>query len=167
MTITFRDLEKRLAGIERRVQPTGPCNCRLVTRFHDADCLAAILDKIPWQCGVHGFRELGFFLQTPPQYPITDEDNQFCRCPPHPWRSYRLSSQPPTKERSKAAMQAWQDMPPAPPGNFEEHRARTDVLLEPYWKQKGEWVRKTGRKLPSLEERRKLQAKRYRNRDGK
>jgi len=164
---TFRDLEKRLSRIEQRVHPTVPCNCRMVTHFHNADCLAAILDKTPRQCPVHGFREMGFFWQTSDPYPINDGDNQFCPCPQHPWRSFQLSPEPATKQRSSTAMQAWQDMPRAAPRNFEENRGRTNALSEGYWKQKDEWVRTTGRQVPSLEELRKLQAKSYHQRGQK
>lgn len=152
MRNSFRDLEKRISRIERRVQPPTPCNCRTVARYHDANCLAAILEKTPRECPVHGFREMGFFFWVPPSDPLFHEDNEVCPCPPHPWRSFQLSGGPYTKEARDAAMDAWQDMPREPSHNVEENRARTDAVFQAYLEQKEQWLRKTGRRLPSLEE---------------
>ncbi len=61
-------LEKRLSRLERivaaRTKTSSICNCRVETRFHNADCLDAILKGIPRVCSVHGGRELGFFFWT-------------------------------------------------------------------------------------------------------
>ena len=122
MRTSFRDLEKRLSRIERRLDPPAPCNCRLITRVHDANCLAAILEKTERKCPVHGFREMGSLFMWSPQYPLVDEDNQFCPCPPHPWRSLQLRGESVTKEERDAAMQAWHDMPRPPEGNSRRTR---------------------------------------------
>ena len=66
-------------------------------------------------------------------------------------------------------MQAWQDSPPAPESDFEfqENSDRTKSLFKSYFEERDQWLRKTGRQLPSFEELRKLHAKRYRKREKK
>jgi len=164
MRTSFHDLERRISRLERQIQPPTPCNCRLVTHFHNAHCLAAILEKTERKCPVHGFREMGFLFQRSCPYPVVDEDNQFCRCPPHPWRSLQLRRDSVTKEDCAAAMQAWHDNPPGPESNFEfqENSDRTKSLFKSYFEERHQWPRETGRQLPSLEERRILHAKQYR-----
>ena len=167
MRTSFRDLDKRLSRIERRLDPSASCNCRMITHFHNADCLAAILKNTDRKCPVHGFREMGGLFYRPPQYPLVLEDNQFCPCSPHPWRSLQLRRDSATKEDCADAMQAWQNMPPAPKSNFQENSDRTKALFKAYDEERGQWIRKTGRRLPSLEELRKVTAKRYRERSGR
>jgi hypothetical protein len=162
MRTSFQNLDKRLFRLERLLDPPSPCNCRLITCFHNADCLAAILEKTERKCPVHGFRGMGALFQRPPQYPLVDEDNQFCPCPPHPWRSLQLRRNSATTEDSAVAMQAWHDMPPAPESNFQENSDRTRALWRAYDEERHQWIRKTGRQLPSFEELKKMQAKRYR-----
>ena len=79
MRTSFRELENRLSRLERRLDPPAPCNCRLITRFHDANCLAAILEKTERKCPVHGFREMGSLFMWSPQYPLVDEDKNSAR----------------------------------------------------------------------------------------
>ena len=157
-------LDKRLSRIERRLDPSAPCNCRMITHFHDADCLAAILKNTDRKCPVHGFREMGGLFYRPPQYPLVHEDNQFCPCSPHPWRSLQLRRDSATKEDCADAMQAWHDMPPAPERDFHANSDRIKALWHAYDEERDQWIRKTGRRLPSLEELRKMTVKRYRER---
>lgn len=152
MRTSFRNLEKRLSRIERQVQPAAPCNCRMVTHFHNSDCLAAILDKTPRQCPVHGFREMGFFWWKPPSNPIVDEDNEICPCPPHPWRSFVLGPKPHTREGHEAARQAWENMPRETRYNLQQDNDRTNALVAAYHEAREQWILKTGRRLPSKRE---------------
>jgi hypothetical protein len=96
----WNGLEKRISRLEKRVaertEKNKVCNCRVETRFHNADCLDAVLKGMSRVCSVHGFRKLGFFFWTSKQYLLQSEDNQFCPCPPHPWRSFLLSEGPHT-----------------------------------------------------------------------
>jgi len=102
--------EKRLAQLEKRVaakaEETKVCNCRSITHFYNVACLDAILKGIPRICPVHGFRDLGTLFSKPKPYPLRKEDNPFCPCPPHPWRSFQLSGGPNIWERRHAAEKA-------------------------------------------------------------
>src|SRR5438270_8911066 len=99
MRTSFHDLERRISRIERQIQPPAPCNCRLVTHFHNAHCLAAILEKTERKCPVHGFREMGFLFQRSCPYPVVDEDNQFCPCPPPSLEIFAAASRLGNKRR--------------------------------------------------------------------
>jgi hypothetical protein len=102
-------LEKRLSRVEQqlaeRTEEPVVCNCRSATSFHSGKCLNAILQRVSRVCPVHGFRELGFFMFSSKQYALNSEDNQFCPCPPHPWRSFVLNGLH-TWEGNQAAREA-------------------------------------------------------------
>jgi hypothetical protein len=164
-------LEKRLARLEKRmaerIQEAKICNCRAVTtRFHNAECLAALLKGMPLVCPVHGLRHLGRFMWTPKWALLRTreggDDNQFCPCPPHPWRSFVLSSRqgaPHTWEESYAAREASVNLPPDPildpqEGNrrVQENARRIDAMWEEYCAACQLWVEKSGRRLPTRQE---------------
>lgn len=104
----------------------------MVTHFHNAACLEALLKNVPRLCPVHGFRDLGTLWWKPAQYGLVEEDNQFCPCPPHPWRSFVLSKGPPTWEDHHAARKAWEELPPDPTFDFQEEKRRTDEVINGY-----------------------------------
>jgi hypothetical protein len=156
-------LEKRLARLEKRVaeriQEAKVCNCRLNTRYHNAECLAALLKGIPRVCPVHGFREIGKFLFTPKWSHLRREDDPYCPCPPHPWRSFVLSESPHTWEESYAAQAARNKVEPDPildpqEGNrrVQETTRRIDAMWEEYCEACQLWVEKSGRRLPTRQE---------------
>ncbi len=91
---------------------------------------------------------------------IKAEDNQFCPCPPHPWRSYLLSGDR-SWEAHDAAKSAEYE-PPPPKFSFQEERRRFDALVDEYHEARQKWLDTSGRELPSLEELRKLEWKRGR-----
>ena len=159
MRNSFRDLETRLSKLEQQMAAPTPCNCRGETRFHNSRCLEIVLEKTVRECPVHGFREMGFFFWTASQYPILDEDNQFCPCAPHAWRSFLLGPKPLTWEGNRAANQAWEDMPKE---NYDitTEGIRTDALIEAYHVARNQWIDKTHRRLPSNAELRKQAWKR-------
>ena len=156
-------LEKRLARVEqlvaKRMETPRICNCKVATKFHNATCLNAILERAPRVCPLHDFRELGFFMSTPQQYPLISEDNEVCPCPPHPWRSFVLNEDR-TWEGRDAAMEAWHNLPAPEPSDFEENKRQTDAVLATYYASRQQWLDTTGRQLPSGEEIRKLALKR-------
>jgi hypothetical protein len=142
-------LENRLSRLEKRVadrteKPTV-CNCRVETRFHNADCLDAILKGIRRVCSVHGFRDLGFFFWTSEQYPLLSEDNQPCPCPPHPWRSFVLSEGPHTWEGHHAVAEA--AVQPDPTFNLQKDNRRSTEILADYYAARQQWVGKSRRQL--------------------
>ncbi len=155
--------EKRLSKLEKqaaeRKQETKTCNCRVTTPYHSAACLDAVLKGIPRICPVHGFRELGFFLWRPKQYPLASDDDQFCPCPPHPWRSWLLSRGPRVWEEHHAAKQAWSKVELDPMFNLQEDNRRTDAILAEYSADRQRWLDGSGRELPGREELVKLQTK--------
>jgi hypothetical protein len=158
-------LEKRISRLERiaakKSEKPRICNCRVETRHHGADCLDAILKGMSRVCPRHDFRELGFFFWTPRWRTLISEDNQFCPCPPHPWRSFLLHG-PHTWEGNYAAREACNKLPPADHSNLQEDRRRGEALMAQYAEAGQQWVEKTGRQLPSREEIVKLQWKRAR-----
>jgi hypothetical protein len=160
-------IEKRVLRLERLVskgtRKPQVCNCRIETRYHDANCLAAILNGTRI-CPVHGFRELGFFFWTAKQYPLQSEDNQVCPCSPHPWRSFLLSRGPHTWEGHHAAQDAWNNLPDAHQSSIQEESLQTDATLVKYGRARQEWIERTGRELPDPEELKRLQWERVRNR---
>src|ERR1035438_7340576 len=118
-------LERRLSRLEKlmeqRKQKTRICNCRVETRFHGADCLAAILKSTPRVCAVHGFRDLGFFFWQSRQYRLGSGDDQFCPSPPHPWRSWVLGRGPhPTQSDKENSAES-----KTHPFNFEDDKRRS------------------------------------------
>jgi len=170
----WNGLEKRLSRIEVRLKESkeGPrfCNCSVHTRFHNPDCLVAVLKGIPWTCPIHGFRNLGRFFRTPTWSILSTRDgirnvgidNQFCPCPPHPWRSHVLSG-PHTHEEGDAAREAWDKLPRDPildpqeaKRRLQERNRRIDAIFEEYVAACREWFEKSGRDLTNRPELAKL-----------
>jgi hypothetical protein len=160
--------EKRLARLEKRLaegtQKAKVCNCRAVmTRFHNAECLAALLKRMPLVCPIHGLRHLGRFMFTPRWALLRTreggDDNQFCPCPPHPWRSFGLSARKGvhhTWEENYAAQAAWLNLPPDPivdrqEGNrrVQENNRRIAAILEEYYAACEQGIEKSGYQTPS------------------
>ena len=104
-------LEKRVSRLEKlvaeRTKVRPVCNCRVETTFHTSACMEALIKNIPAVCPVHGVRDLGAFNWMSQQYPLKKEDNQFCPCPPHPWRAWVLLPGPKTFEQRDAFLQDW------------------------------------------------------------
>jgi hypothetical protein len=140
-------LEKRLA--ERTTKPST-CNCRVETLFHGGCCLDAILKGMSRVCPLHGFRELGVFCWTSKQFTLLSEDNEFCPCPPDPWRSFVLSGNH-TWEAQSAARETIRNSPPAENSNFKEDDLRVDEVFARYSEARHRWVDSGGR-LPDREE---------------
>jgi hypothetical protein len=153
------ELEKRISRLEKREAKSREepkvCNCRVQTRFHNAECLVAVLKGIPWVCPIHGFRNLGRLLWTPEwgclSYRNGGNDNQFCPCRPHPWRSFVLSDVH-TWEKSYAAKEAWHKLEREPMFSFEEEGRRITSVWEKYWEACEQWFEQSGRRLPSPRE---------------
>lgn len=149
------ELEKRLSRLETRVakrkEDTKVCSCRISTRFHNAACLDVLLKRIPRVCPIHGFRELGTLWFTPSWCLLRREDNQYCPCPPHPWRSFVLNG-PRTWEAQDAAREAWEKFQPGDELSFEEENRRLDVVMKQYWAGRQQWYVKTGRQPPTRRE---------------
>ena len=160
MRTSLRALDKRLSRIERLLDPPSPCNCKAETRYHNAHCLATILWKSERECPIHGFREMGFFFWTPAKFPLVREDDQFCPCAPHPWRSFVLGPKPLTWEGHHAAKRLSEQMPEQP--NFlEDERELTDLIVGAYVVEQEEWMNRTGRRPPSKKQIIKESWKRY------
>jgi hypothetical protein len=142
--------EKRLSRLEERAaersKQLAVCNCRVETRCHNAACLGAILKGISRVCPLHGFRVLGFFFWTSKQYLLLPQDNQFCPCPPHPWRSF-LSEGPHTWEGHDAAREAYRQLPPTPMLNYKDDKRQADLILEEYSEGRQQAVER-GARLP-------------------
>ncbi len=155
-------IENRIARLEKQAakkrQAAKVCNCRIRTRFHNAECLEALLEAMPLFCPLHGLRNFGRFWWTPEQFALTYRDqgpilpnggdNELCPCPPHPWRSHVLKCIPgigprrssPGWEEHDAARQAWLDLPPEPRFDpehgrrrLEEDNGRAEAVMEKYW----------------------------------
>lgn len=140
-------LEKRMAEITDKLTI---CNCRFFkTRFHNADCLDAIMKGINLVCPRHGFRCLGRFWFTAEWYPLfsaprghrfRDEVDQLCPCPPHPWRSY-IRNRPGTWEARELAWEAWQNLPPTDGTNLQEENKRIHLICSAYYESARQWLR--------------------------
>jgi hypothetical protein len=159
-----------LNGLERRVSRLEQdaariCNCRKVTRYHNADCLKALLNRIPRVCPPHQFRDLGFLLPMPVWFPLISEDNQFCPCRPDPLRSFKLSKGPHTREDERVARHASLKIPPPDEASSLDDRLRANVLQAKYWQAREQWIEKTGRQLPSRNELAKVYLERMRKAD--
>lgn len=167
---------KRLSRLEqlaaKRTKEKKVCNCRVETSFHSADCLEAILKGASRVCPRHGFREFGFFMFAACWSTLVREDNQFCPCPPHPWRSFLLSGNH-TWEGNRAAQEAERKLHEDDDGGFnskedclqsearfQEDSRRVDAIFAKYREARRQWVKETGRQLPSKEELVKLEWKR-------
>jgi hypothetical protein len=159
-------LERRICRLEKRVEEKfktpGRCNCRVVTRFHNAFCLDTILKQACRVCPVHDFREFGFFFWSPSQYPVGGEDTRFCPCPPHPWRTFLTGPHPLSWEQHKAALEAWSNHPPRNNFDLNEDNCQTSALLAEYGEAREQWLATNGRQLPSKEELVELEWKRAR-----
>jgi hypothetical protein len=104
-------LEHQINRIERAlrkikdVRAAIACTCRglgrkiITTRYHSAP---EELKKILWvPCPVHGLRDPGVLMWTAKRFPLNREDWEFCSCPPHPGREFRMGIRPePTKEET-------------------------------------------------------------------
>lgn len=155
-------LERRLSRLEHVVaEMTKPriCNCRGETQYHNADCLDGLLKRMPRVCPHHSFRDLGFLMFVPRWFPLISEDNQFCPCPPDPWRSFILSEGPHTAEAKMVAVQASLKIPDQ---SGPDDRLRAEVLKAKYWKAREQWIERTGRQLPSRDELAELPLQRMR-----
>ncbi len=157
-------LEKRLSRIEQRLlkrtEEARVCICRLETRFHSGNCLEAILKGMSRVCPLHGFRDLGFFFCAARPYRLGSEEDQFCPCPPHPWRSFVLSKSH-TWEEHNVAREACNKFPADEHFNFKEDHRRIEEAVAEYASERQKWV-KSGMRLPSKHELVKLQWKRAR-----
>ncbi len=132
----------RLETLATETKEARTCICRGdKTTCHDAKCLAAVLRGIPLVCPVHGWRNLGRIWVIAPwvvlRYRVGGDDNRFCPCPPHPWRSFVLkrvqsSNKHPSWEESAVAMEAWKNLPPDPPTDFEMLRRDLRTVLDQY-----------------------------------
>jgi hypothetical protein len=162
-----REIEKMLSRLEKRLaektKEHSMCNCRVATTFHGGDCLDAILKGIPRVCPLHGFRELGFFMWGSKQYTLLSEDNPFCPCPPHPWRSFLLSPRPHTWEGRDAAREACSKQVLSDDLNLKADNRKEEEVLAEYFEARHRWVESGGR-LPDKEELVKLAWKRARKR---
>ena len=108
---------------------------------------------------MHGFRDLGTLFSKPKPYPLRKEDNPFCPCPPHPWRSFQLSGGPNIWERRHAAEKAWEELPgdPTSESDFQEEHRRLAEVIDKDEAARQEWIRNSGQKLPSSQELVKLE----------
>jgi hypothetical protein len=158
-------LEKRLSRLEQHAADrTKPriCNCRGETQFHNANCLDALLKRMPRVCPLHRFRDLGFLKRVPRWFPLISEDNQWCLCPPDPWRSLIPSEGPHTTEDKMVAVKASIKVPLPDQASSLDDRLRAQVLQAKYWGARRQWIEKTGRQLPSRDELAKLPLERMR-----
>jgi hypothetical protein len=116
---------------------------------------------MPRVCPIHGFRDLGFFLWMPLRFPLLCEDNQYCTCPPDPWRSFILSGVPRTREGHYIALEAsrkvWGN-----PLNLGEDNKRARAMEEKYWETRQQFIDKTGRQLPGKRQLMELKVRRLR-----
>ena len=121
-----------------------------MTRFHNANCLRAILNGAPRDCLVHGFRDFGFLWQIADWAKLGGADDQFCPCPEHPWRSFVLNG-PHTWEAHHAARRASEALPPRE-YNFQQEHEQVQLVFAEYCDSQQKWVAETGRQLPSRDE---------------
>lgn len=179
------ELEKRMSKIEKRLaertKKPSICICRTHTRYHTAKCLLAVLKGLPWVCPIHGFRNFGRFWYTPQWALLRTRqggiDNQFCPCPPHPWRSYVLDARngvPQSWEANSAAWKAAAELPTTfdPPMDpqerhrlFLEEGAQIEAVVKGYWDACQEWHEKYGQELIKQPELAKVIWKRAREND--
>ena len=154
-----REIEKRLSRLEKRLaektKEHSICNCRVSTVFHGGHCLDAILKGVSRVCPLHGFRELGFFMWMSKQFPLLSEDNPFCPCPPHPWRSFLLSPHPHTWEGHYAAREACSKQVSSEDLNLRADNRKGEEVLGEYFDARQRWVESGGR-LPDREQIKKL-----------
>lgn len=156
--------ETRLSRLEQqaaeRAKP-GICNCRGETQYHNANCLDGLLKRMPRVCPLHSFRDLGFLKSLPSCFPLTSEDNQFCPCPPDPWRALNLSKDTHTKEEKFEAIRASLRIPRPDQSSSLYDSVMAEVVQDSYWKARQQWIEKTGRQLPSRDELAKLSLERW------
>jgi hypothetical protein len=154
----------RFEGIVARLtEESLPCNCRVETRFHGPNCLEAVLKGAVRDCPVHGIRELGFFMWTSQMFPLILEDNRFCPCAPHPWRSFLLSEGHHTWEGHHAARKACGELPRADNTHFQDDTRAINHLLDEHFATRQARIEMTGCQPASREEIRRLAWKRARN----
>jgi hypothetical protein len=154
------DVRNKISRLEKRAaqqtQEPKLCICRWdQTRFHNAECLDALLMRMPLVCPVHGLRQLGRLWQTPTWNVLRTRignDNEFCPCPPHPWRSFVQRKGPRTWEERAAAYDAWHKLPEDPSFNFQEAKRRIHAVGNRYSYARWEWFDKGGHKSPNRQE---------------
>jgi hypothetical protein len=144
--------ERRLSRLEKlaAAKASPPiCNCRTVTKYHNATCLAALLKRMLRVCPLHDFRDLGYLAIVPRFFRLEFDDYRFCPCPYDPWRSLNMREEPHTEEERFAAYQASLRIPLPDEAAllYDERRAR--ALEAEYWKDRRSWTEKTGVPLPS------------------
>jgi len=97
------------------------------------------------------------------------EDNEFCPCPPHPWRSFVLSGKP-TWEGHRTAKEASLKLQTDPSyvlkfrgedadRQIREDEVRKDAILAVYCTARQQWVQ-AGHQLPNQKEILKLKLER-------
>ncbi len=144
------DLKKKISRLEKQAtkqtEEAKLCNCRYKTRYHNAECLDALLKRMPLICPVHGFRELGRFWWTASWSLLrtrAGDDNEFCPCPPHPWRLF-VRNGPHTWEARAIAWEAWHKLPEDPRSNLQEENSRAETVAERYWAARERWYASRG-----------------------
>lgn len=145
------DLKRKISRLEKRAakqtEEAKPCNCRYITRYHNAECLDALLKRMPLVCPVHGFRELGRFWWTPSWCLLrtrAGDDNEFCPCPPDPMRSRVLTNGTRTWEPRDAACDAGLKLPAAPRSSLQERNRQAEAVMERYWAAQEKWYASRG-----------------------
>jgi hypothetical protein len=145
------DLKRKIARLEKQAakqtEKAKLCNCRVMTRYHNAECLDALLKHMPLVCPVHGFRELGRFWWTPAWSVLrtrAGDDNEFCPCPPHHRRSRVLSEDPRIWAAADAARDAGLNLPAVPRPSLQERNRQAEAVMERYWVAHAQWYERQG-----------------------
>jgi hypothetical protein len=164
-------LAKRILRLEKlaakRTEEPKLCNCKLRTLYHTADCLEATLKRVSPICPLHGFRQFLNFWGVPVDDLLMGgtaclswDANEYCWCPPRP-PQVAITFDP------NAPEDTWEVPSPEEVFNreeesrrvHEEESRRLDAIIAKYRQDREDWVKKTGRRLPSLEELKKLFSK--------
>lgn len=163
---TLTELKKKISRLEKQAaeetRETAICHCRVETLYHNAACLDAVLKGISRVCPVHGFRELGFFCWHSKQYPLGSESDQFCPCPPHPWRLWVQRKGPDPRSSPQFGRSEALEVQPDPAFDLQADNRRIDALVDEDSAARAAWIKKSGRELPSRQELVKLAMKRGR-----
>jgi hypothetical protein len=153
--LSMSGLASRLSKIEQRfgikTVASFICICRARTCFHNAKCFNTLLEKLERVCPIHGFRELGMFWFMPSWRGLRREDNQFCPCQPHPWRSFALNGPHTWEAQAKARAEwlAWQRIDNL---SFDEEKLQLEAVLEKFYDARLKWYEASKRHPPSLSE---------------
>lgn len=147
--------EKRLSRVEalvaKKLEPPKICTCRTDTSFHSAKCLKAVLEGASRECPTHGFRDFGFFIYCSEWCILHISDNQFCPCPEDPVRTFKING-PFTWEARAEAEKAASLLPRRPDYDFQKERDELEHVIAEYEESREQFVRYTGRQLPSRHE---------------